>query len=141
THELDLARAPAHELRYRELADGRFDDAGEMLRERLALLLRAVDEILALLVPPPLELLRRDAAGAREAGERCGRIAVRIERRLHRRPLALNHALRLAREHAGHAHGEAPWRGEALDLAALAEEMLRPQAVGDLLRERPGETL
>ena len=70
-----------------------------MLLERLALLFRGIDKVLALVAGASREFRDVHAARLGESQQRGRRIAGGIERRGHRRTLALDHAIRLFVQH------------------------------------------
>ena len=94
-HEQILALAPAHELRDGQLLDGGLHYAGQVYVEGLASLARAEHEVLGLAVVHLRERVHPHAAGAREALQRLGRLAVAADARGHGRTLALDFALGL----------------------------------------------
>src|SRR4030065_200473 len=92
THELRLARAPAHGLGHRQLFQRRLHDRRQVILERLALLFGAVHEVCALLADLAFEFMDIDTARLGETEQRRGRLAAGIQRACERRAPALDPA-------------------------------------------------
>jgi hypothetical protein len=93
THELFLARTPAHALRDRQVVQRIFDDGRQQARGRLAGDVLAVAQFRTALV----DFAQLDAALLGKAQCRLGRVAFGVERGLTWRAVEVDAAIRLLR--------------------------------------------
>ena len=133
THELFLARAPAHALGDRQVVQGVFDDGRQQAGGRLAFDDLAETQFRAALV----DLAQLDATLLGKAQCRLGRVAFGVEGGLAWRAVEVDAAVRLLGFQRGQQHRQATRRG--VDFFRLELQAGALQAFFDTGQERIGQ--
>ena len=134
THELGLARAPAHALRDRQRIERGLDDAGQQRRGGGAGFLALEGQELALALGDAPERFERDTAALGEGRGRARRCTLLVEGGVDRWAATLDLLFGLRRRQCAHQHSEPPRC--CVGLHRAVPETRRSEPRGDALGER-----
>lgn len=125
THEVHVGRAPAHQLRNRQLRQRSGNHVRQQRFRAFAFHVRTVQQPLAFIRGQTLGLIDGDAAAARPAFSRFARLAFRVKRLGNRRATFFNFAIRLRRRQICHFQRQTARCGKPLNFTVCQASVIQ----------------